>query len=98
MLEGGAEPSWSADGETIAYTVLPGLDIGAFDLTAGSGEVLAADPSDEQDPDWSPDGQMFVFWSDRDGDAELYVAAADGSGVTRLTDHSGVDRNPAWGS
>jgi TolB protein len=40
---------------------------------------------------------MFVFWSDRDGNPELYVGAADGSGITRLTDHPGVDRNPAWG-
>ncbi len=62
----------------------------------GSREVLVTGPSTEQDPEWSPGGQMVVFWSDRDGNAELYIATSDGSEVVRLTDDPGVDRNPTW--
>ena len=37
-----------------------------------------------------------AFVSDRDGDAEIYVMNADGSGVEQLTDNDSVDRDPAW--
>jgi len=32
----------------------------------------------------------------RDGNAEVYVMNADGSGQTRLTDDPGLDLEPAW--
>jgi Tol biopolymer transport system component len=37
-----------------------------------------------------------VFHSNRDGNFELYVMNGDGSGVTRLTNHPGIDRFPDW--
>ena len=37
-----------------------------------------------------------AFVSDRDGDDEIYVMNADGSGVVQLTDNGSVDRSPAW--
>jgi TolB protein len=33
---------------------------------------------------WSADGQRIAFVSDRDGDPEIDVMRADGSGLTRL--------------
>ena len=33
-------------------------------------------------PKWSPDGRRIAFTSNRDGDHEIYVMNADGSGVT----------------
>jgi len=39
----------------------------------------------------TPDGSQLVFTSMRDGDPELYLAAGDGSGVTRITDAPGYD-------
>ena len=38
-----------------------------------------------------------VFASDRDGDSQLYVMNADGSGQTWLTDDDAFDWNPCWG-
>ena len=35
-------------------------------------------------PDWSPDGSKIAFVSTRDGNEEIYVMRADGSGPTRL--------------
>lgn len=43
---------------------------------------------------WSPDGGRIVFTSDRSGDPEIYVMAADGTGLTRLTDAPGRDAHP----
>ena len=35
-----------------------------------------------------------LFVSDRDGDPDIYVAHADGSHVTQLTDQPGYDGGP----
>jgi dipeptidyl aminopeptidase/acylaminoacyl peptidase len=37
-----------------------------------------------------------VFQSTRDGNSELYVMNADGSGQSRLTNDPATDRDPAW--
>jgi len=47
-------------------------------------------------PGWSPDGTRITFQSDRDGNDEVYVMNADGSGQTRLTNNLGKDLLPAW--
>ena len=47
-------------------------------------------------PAWSPDGKRIAFYSERDGNAEIYVMNADGTGVTRLTRHERGRRLPAW--
>ncbi len=49
-------------------------------------------------PSWSPDGAKLAFVSSRSGDEEIYVARADGSGVTRLTALPGPDLSPSWSS
>ena len=50
----------------------------------------------EHSPVWSPDGRRIAFVSDRDGDWEIYVMNADGSGQKRLTNSPGIERNPSW--
>ena len=45
---------------------------------------------------WSPDGARIAFVSRRDGNYEIYVMNADGSGQTRLTNNSAWDLHPAW--
>src|SRR5437899_2073196 len=37
-----------------------------------------------------------AFTSNRDGNVEIYVMNADGTGVTRLTNSVGYDQDPAW--
>ena len=39
-----------------------------------------------------------AFSSDRDGDREIFVMNADGSGVTQLTNNAGSDNRPDWTS
>ena len=36
-------------------------------------------------PAWSPDGAKIAFTSTRDGNSEIYVMNADGTGVVNLT-------------
>ncbi len=47
-------------------------------------------------PAWSPDGQKIAFASVRDGNQEIYVMNADGSGQQRLTRNTAGDYAPAW--
>jgi hypothetical protein len=54
------------------------------------------DPSEDFSPAWSPDGQRLAFVSTRDGNAEIYLMNADGTGQTRLTNNSAGDIAPAW--
>jgi Tol biopolymer transport system component len=47
-------------------------------------------------PAWSPDGTRILFASDRDGDVDLYVMAADGSDSTAVTDNRELDSSADW--
>ena len=42
------------------------------------------------------DPRRIAFSSNRDGDSDIYVMNADGSGVTQLTNHPEFDGYPAW--
>ena len=49
---------------------------------------------------WSPDGGMIAFESDVDGDMDIYVIGADGTGLRQLTglepDDDRHDEGPSW--
>ena len=45
-------------------------------------------------PDWSDDNQWIAFTSDRDGNEEIYMIHADGSGLKRITNDPGRDIHP----
>ncbi|MBN1665848.1 MAG: PD40 domain-containing protein [Anaerolineales bacterium] len=49
-------------------------------------------PQEETEP--SAEG-LIAFYSDRDGNPEIYTVQADGSGLARLTDDSAFDDSPA---
>jgi TolB protein len=49
------------------------------------------------DPAWSPDGTRIAFHSSRrDGRAQIYLVAANGTGLRRITRTKTYDREPAW--
>lgn len=59
-------------------------------LTSGAGRDI--------EPEWSPDGDMIAFASDRDDPAGLniYVMNADGSSQRPLVQHTGYALSPSW--
>ncbi|PYR64134.1 MAG: hypothetical protein DMF91_01305 [Acidobacteria bacterium] len=52
--------------------------------------------ADDFRPDWSPDGRKIAFTTTRDGNLEIYLMNADGTGPTRLTNNTASDRGPKW--
>lgn len=51
----------------------------------GEHRRVAAHPANDLRPLWSPDARWIAFMSWRDGNAEVYLVSADGSGLRRLT-------------
>ena len=63
----------------------------------GSNPVrLTNNPARDANPAWSPAGSKIVFWSDRDGNQEIYVMDVDGSHQTRLTNNTALDVASDW--
>jgi len=52
--------------------------------------------SHEEWPALSPDGRQIAYTSTRDGNQELYVAAANGKDSLRLTQDPAHDAHPCW--
>jgi hypothetical protein len=102
-LEASAPEAISATSETFSITYPPiaygNTDADEWDVFLLSGTTtvnLTDHPADDYQPAWSPDGALIAFASNRDGDFEIYVMNADGSGVTQLTDDPEWDYHPSW--
>src|SRR5438552_8160348 len=54
------------------------------------------DTASANDQAFSPDGSRIAFVTQRDGNPEIYVMNADGTGVTRVTNDPQVDGRPAF--
>lgn len=69
----------------------------SFRISNEDGSLVRLLPSgpENKGPVWSPDGQRIYFLSTRDGNSEIYVINADGSGETNLTNHASSDSVPS---
>jgi WD40 repeat protein/putative metal-binding protein len=92
-------PSWSPDGQRLAFTTNRDGNFEIY-VTGASGTPLTRvtnSPTDEFSPTWSPDGTKIAFErDDANAVAQILVMNADGSGVTNLSPSLTDDRNPAW--
>jgi dipeptidyl aminopeptidase/acylaminoacyl peptidase len=71
--------------------------------TGASKQITDGDNWNDADPHWSPDSSRIAFVSDRTGhefdtsrNADVWVIAASGGQLTKISDHEGPDRNPRW--
>jgi Tol biopolymer transport system component len=90
-------PDWSPDGSRVVFA-----SAGEIYETVGGTEAtrLTTNPTntvEDPEPAYSPGGGKIVYSLYRDGDYDLYVMNADGSGEPRrLTNYPGDERSPGW--
>jgi dipeptidyl aminopeptidase/acylaminoacyl peptidase len=61
-----------------------------------NGDRLMLNYGADQGATYSPDGTRIAFMNNYDGDYEICVMNADGTGVKQLTKNSAVDAYPSW--
>ena len=98
---GGEGPArFSPDGKRIAWMrKFPGKGYDVWTMAvdgSNARNLTEAFAGDDAYPSFSPDGAWVAFDSDRDGDNEVYVMAADGSAPQRITNANGADMAPLW--
>jgi len=91
-------PSWSPDGQTIAFTTTRdgNQEIYLCDSDGGNLRRITSHPGIDSHPTWSPDGTQIAFCTSRFGNMEIALMNADGSGIRRLTDNPAMDYQPKW--
>jgi TolB protein len=92
-------PSWSPDGQALAYVSfedrLPTIYVQT--LKTGERNRVSAQAGVNQAPAWSPDGKkMALVLSTRDGNLDVYVKDLTTQQLSRITDDPGIDTEPQW--
>ena len=91
-------PSWSPNGERIAFMSAREWDseIYVMDADGGNPQRLTENRQEDGYPSWSPDSKRIAFWSQRDGNSEIYVMDVDGRNPQNLTNNPHSEARPAW--
>jgi dipeptidyl aminopeptidase/acylaminoacyl peptidase len=94
-------PSWSPDGEQIAFTSDIAGRLNLWKVSASGGWPVQLTQSDEMQTNavWSPDGKWIVFQQDRGGNElyDVYAVPSAGGAVVNLTNTPEIrEESPRW--
>ena len=93
-------PSWSPDGQHIAFAWTRGFEPGNYnifvmDVATRDLVQLTHGAGRNENPNWAPDGVHMVYSSKRGGTTQIWTMLADGTGQQQLTT-AGNNIKPVW--
>lgn len=93
----GESPSWSPDDTQLVFHTCRGSTCGIFKSSSAPGsEAIPVVGDDGGLPAWSPDGKRLVYQKEVDGQKQLFIINADGSGKRQLTSGAVMRVSAVW--
>ncbi len=92
-------PAPSPDGKKLVFQsdrVGSKFKLWIADIDGSNARLFLDDKEDVVAPAFSPDGTKIAFAGHIDGETDIFVINADGTGKRRLTDWRGSDGHPTW--
>jgi tricorn protease len=96
-----ADPMWSPDGKSIAFSSMRGsTPFRVYTMKADGSEqtdLLNRDQYGWLYPAWSPDGKQILYGGPADDDTvQLFISNLDGQGRQKITDGARVNSFASW--
>lgn len=91
-------PSWSPDGNEVAYVSFETSRPAIYrqNLRTGAREQLTNFKGLNNSPVFSPDGNSMAMVLSKDGSPDIYLMNLASKRLTRLTKHYAIDTEPTW--
>lgn len=91
-------PSWSPDGQKIAYVSFEGHHSSIYlqDLATGGRQRISDAPGINGAPAFSPDGSRLALVLSRTGDLNVYILSLANGQLREITQDWSIDTEPAW--
>jgi len=91
-------PSWSPDGQNLAYVSFEGKSSAIYvqRLASGDRRRVSARAGINGAPAWSPDGRKLALTLSRDGNLDIYTLELATQTLTRVTSDDAIDTEPEW--